>query len=145
MAVKKRYWRCFVCNDIHYGTAPPEVCPTCRVAHAYVQITSEEARKILAGGPEVVFGPEDFRRAIGVFTEKNEFEVNPDPEKVDTLIQGVFANEQGHGLKYCPCRLATKDWEEDLKLVCPCNFIVHETYKGLPNGECWCSLFVRRK
>jgi len=25
----KRYWRCFVCNDIHYGVRPPEICPTC--------------------------------------------------------------------------------------------------------------------
>jgi rubrerythrin len=29
--MKKRYWRCFVCNDIHYGVAPPELCPTCKV------------------------------------------------------------------------------------------------------------------
>ena len=34
---------------------------------------------------------------------------------------------------------------EDLKIVCPCNFLVHETYKGKEDGECWCGLFIRRK
>jgi ferredoxin-thioredoxin reductase catalytic subunit len=48
-------------------------------------------------------------------------------------------------LKYCPCRLTTKDFEEGLKLVCPCNFLIHETYQDKKDGECWCGLFVRRK
>ena len=47
--MKKRYWRCFVCNDIHYGVAPPELCPTCKVLHAYVEISADEARKLLGG------------------------------------------------------------------------------------------------
>lgn len=142
--MKKRYWRCYVCNDIHYGVAPPEVCPTCKVRHAYVEITSDEARKILTGGPEKAMTREDFRAAIEAFAAPNEFMVNPDKDKVDLLLQGEFENEQNHGFKYCPCRLRTKDWEEDLKLVCPCNFPIQETYRGIPHGECWCGLFVRR-
>jgi len=126
--MKKRYWRCFVCNDIHYGVAPPELCPTCKVLHAYVEITAEEARKILGGGPDATMAQQDFRAAVERFTVGNEFE-----------------NEKNHGLKFCPCRLRTKDWEEDLKLICPCNFTIHETYKGVKDGECWCGLFVRRK
>jgi ferredoxin-thioredoxin reductase catalytic subunit len=143
--MKKRYWRCFVCNDIHYGIAPPELCPTCKVLNAYVEITAEEARKVLGGGPDSPMGKKDFREAIARFTAGNEFEVNPDGEKVDLLLSGVFENEKNHGFKFCPCRLRTKNWDEDLKLVCPCNFTIHETYKGVPNGECWCGLFVRRK
>ena len=88
---------------------------------------------------------EDFRTAIERFTVGNEFEVNPDHGKVELLLTGIFENEKNHGLKFCPCRLRTKDWEEDLKLVCPCNFTIHETYKGVKDGECWCGLFVRRK
>jgi ferredoxin-thioredoxin reductase catalytic chain len=142
--MKKRYWRCYVCNDIHYGTAPPEICPTCKVKHAYVEVSAEEARKILGGGPGEIMSPEGFRSAIAAFAEPNEFMVNPDKEKVDLLIEGVFDNEKNHGFKFCPCRLRTKDWDEDLKLICPCNFPIHETYRGLPHGECWCGLFVRR-
>jgi len=140
----KKYWRCFICNDVHYGVKPPEICPSCLVVNAYVEISSDEARKVMSA-TEVVFIKADFARAIEKFTENNEFRVNPDKEKVGLLLEGVFNNEANHGLKYCPCRLATKDLQEDLKLVCPCNFIIHETYKGKPDGECWCGLFVRRK
>ncbi len=140
----KKYWRCFVCNDIHYGVLPPEVCPTCGVKNAYVEVSSDEALKI-CGGAEIKLEKEDFLRAIRIFTEKNEFQVNPDKQKVEMLLQGIFDNEQNHGLKYCPCRLISKDFEEDLKLVCPCNFRIHETYKGKEEGECWCGLFIRRK
>ncbi|RPJ00340.1 MAG: hypothetical protein EHM31_08310 [Candidatus Aminicenantes bacterium] len=143
--MKKRYWRCYVCNDIHYGVAPPELCPTCKVLHAYVEISAEEARKFLGGGPDTALSKEDFRVALERFTVGNEFELNPDAGKVDLLLTGVFENENNHGFKYCPCRLRTKNWEEDLKLVCPCNFPIHETYKNVKDGECWCGLFVRRK
>jgi ferredoxin-thioredoxin reductase catalytic subunit len=143
--MKKRYWRCFVCNDIHVGLRPPEVCPTCQVPHAYVEITAREARTILAqawDGPD--FPPADFRKAIEAFADGQAFMVNPDREKVDGLIGGVLGNESRHGLKFCPCRLMTKEVEEDLKIVCPCNFLVHETYKGVDKGECWCGLFIKR-
>jgi len=143
--MKKRYWRCFICNDIHIGVKPPELCPTCNVVHAYVEITAREARTILGMLPEGAdFGAQDFRTSIETFTEKNPFMVNPDRERVEGLIGGVLGNEASHGLKYCPCRLTTKVVEEDLKLVCPCNFTIHETYKGVEKGECWCSLFVKR-
>ncbi len=139
----KKYWRCFVCNDIHYGVKPPEICPTCLVKNAYVEISSEEAKKI-SGMTEVEFDKEKFLESIERFTENNEFQVNPDTEKVKMLLDGLFNNEQNHSLKYCPCRLITKDFAEDLKLVCPCNFLIHETYKDKEDGECWCGLFVRR-
>jgi ferredoxin-thioredoxin reductase catalytic chain len=143
--MKKRYWRCFVCNDIHYGIAPPELCPTCKVLNAYVEISAEEARKFLAAGPDVALTPGDFREAIGRFAASQEFQVNPDQGRVDLLLKGIFANERNHGMKFCPCRLRTKDWDEDQRLVCPCNFTIHDTYKGIADGECWCGLFVRRK
>jgi ferredoxin-thioredoxin reductase catalytic subunit len=123
---------------------PPEICPTCLVKNAYVEISSNEAMKITGTG-KVEFDKEKFLEAIEKFAEKNEFQVNPDKEKVKMLLDGMFNNEQNHGLKYCPCRLITKDFAEDLKLVCPCNFLIHETYKDKEDGECWCGLFVRRK
>ena len=138
----KKYWRCFVCNDIHYGVNPPEICPTCRVKNAYVEISSAEVQT-MTGAFTVESDKEKFLEAIEKFTEKNDFQVNPDSEKVNLLLEGIFNNEKNHGLKYCPCRLITKDFEEDLKLVCPCNFLAHNTYKE--KGECWCGLFVRRK
>jgi len=112
--------------------------------NAYVEISSKEAKKII-GNEEINFDKEKFLNAVDKFTETNEFQVNPDKEKVEMLLKGIFNNERNHGLKYCPCRLITKDFEEDLKLVCPCNFIIHETYKDKEDGECWCGLFVKRR
>ena len=76
------------------------------------------------------------------FTEGNDFVLNPDRKKVGMLADGVLNNEKNHGLKYCPCRLRTRDFEKDLLLVCPCNFKMQKTWRE--KGECWCSLFVRR-
>ncbi len=139
----KKYWRCHVCNDIHYGIKPPEICPTCFVRNAYVEISSAEAKKIMSR--EIEIDKDTFRQAIEEFAKNNEFQVNPNAEKVNMLIDGVFSCDENHGMKYCPCRLIAKDFEEDLKLVCPCNFLIHDTYKGKEDGECWCGLFVRRK
>ena len=133
-----------MCNDIHYGVKPPETCPTCMVKNAYVEISPAEAETLCRTTHALTadFDKKTFLEAIQKFTEKNEFQVNPDREKVNMLLEGIFNNEANHGLKYCPCRLITKDFEEDLKLVCPCNFLVHNTYKE--KGECWCGLFKRR-
>ncbi len=139
----KKFWRCHVCNDIHFGVNPPEVCPTCLVEKAFVEISSEEAKKI-QGLSEITMNKADFRKAIEKFAEGNEFQINPDQEKVETLLGGIFNCEKNHGMKFCPCRLTTKNFEEDLKLVCPCNFRIHETYKDKVDGECWCGLFRRR-
>jgi len=112
--------------------------------NAYVEISSEEAKKI-TDPAEIKFDKEKFLITIEEFAEKNEFQVNPDKERVNMLLEGLFNNEQNQGLKYCPCRLITKDFTEDLKLVCPCNFLIHETYKDKEDGECWCGLFVKRR
>ena len=77
------------------------------------------------------------------FAEKNDFMLNPDFERVSILADGVLSNERNHGLKYCPCRLATGELENDLLILCPCNFKSQRTWQE--KGECWCSLFVRRK
>jgi rubrerythrin len=42
----KNFYRCSVCNDIHFGEEPPQKCPTCRAENAYVKIDSSEAKRI---------------------------------------------------------------------------------------------------
>ncbi|MGB2764310.1 MAG: ferredoxin-thioredoxin reductase catalytic domain-containing protein [Candidatus Aminicenantaceae bacterium] len=91
-------------------------------------ISSEEAQKI-SDVNKVEFDKTKFLGAIEKFTENNEFQVNPDKEKVKTLLDGLFNNEQNHGLKYCPYRLITKDFKEDLRFVCPSGF--HSVRKTL--------------
>lgn len=45
--VEKKFFRCNVCNDIHYGIAGPDICPTCQARNAYVGTDEEEARKVM--------------------------------------------------------------------------------------------------
>ena len=71
------------------------------------------------------------------------FALNSDKTRVESLAKGVLHNETAKGLKFCPCRLTTKNREKDLKLICPCNFESQKTWEE--KGECWCSLFVKGK
>ncbi len=43
----KKYFRCTICNDIHYGELSPETCPTCKQVNKYVEIDAEEAKKMM--------------------------------------------------------------------------------------------------
>ena len=43
--IMKRYFRCTVCDDIHYGENAPEICPTCETMGSYVGVTKDEAEE----------------------------------------------------------------------------------------------------
>ena len=43
----KKFFRCHVCNDIHYGIAGPTICPTCSAENAYVEVDAKEAVKVM--------------------------------------------------------------------------------------------------
>jgi rubrerythrin len=45
--MEKKFWKCKVCKDIHYGMAGPEICPTCKSKNAYIEVKKEEARAIM--------------------------------------------------------------------------------------------------
>lgn len=143
----KKFWRCNVCNDIHIGASGPEVCPTCGMKYAYCEMDAKEAANML-GMQQDAESPslegEALRAAWQRFTEKNDFMLNPDKEHVDTIIEGVHKNEEKFGLKLCPCRLRDGTRENDLELICPCNFKTHDTWKDEKKGYCWCGLFVKR-
>ncbi|MFC1741115.1 ferredoxin-thioredoxin reductase catalytic domain-containing protein [Nanoarchaeota archaeon] len=137
----KKFWRCNVCNDIHHGNAGPETCPTCGMKNAYCEISENEARNLISAEGGTNLEPEQTRTAWENFTQKNDFILNPDKEHVDTVLEGVYKNEDKFGLKLCPCRLRDGSRPRDLELICPCNFKTHETWKE--KGECWCGLFVK--
>ena len=142
----KYFFRCTVCNDIHVGRYPPKICPTCGAVMAFVSIDEKEAGVMLAfleRNEGKTFTKEEILRALTELTSHQDFVLNPDKERVELLMMGMVENETNHGLKYCPCRMTTENFEEDLKLVCPCNFKIQKVWRE--QGECWCSLFVRRK
>lgn len=45
----KKYWRCTVCGDLHYGILAPDPCPTCNNPRSKaVEITKDEFLQALA-------------------------------------------------------------------------------------------------
>jgi ferredoxin-thioredoxin reductase catalytic subunit len=74
------------------------------------------------------------------FTEKNDFILNPDEKMTNAVADGVLANEKESGLKLCPCRLSTP--ENELELICPCNFKAQQVWTE--KGRCWCGLFLKK-
>lgn len=140
--MKKKLWRCHVCNDVHLGVRGPEVCPTCGARNAFVKCTREEALKVIGDADSSISTPDEVIEVWTSFTDGKEFRLCEDAKMVETLAKGVLENERNHGMKYCPCRITTGDFEKDLKLICPCNFPAQKTYRQ--DGECWCGLFVKR-
>jgi rubrerythrin len=45
--MNKKFFRCNVCNDIHFGMTGPEICPTCGAKNAYVEVDGTEAKYIM--------------------------------------------------------------------------------------------------
>lgn len=43
----KRFWRCFICNDLHIGQKFPEDCPTCLQKNVYIQVDEVEIKGFL--------------------------------------------------------------------------------------------------
>jgi ferredoxin-thioredoxin reductase catalytic subunit len=67
--------------------------------------------------------------------------LNPDPEFLADLIEGLKTNEDRYGYPSCPCRLATGVFELDRDIICPCDYRDPDV---LEYGWCYCSLFVRK-
>jgi len=142
MNTQKRFWRCHVCNDIHYGIKPPETCPTCGVKNAFVLCDRSESLNIMSDVHYAIDTSADVIDAWKDFAQKTDFKLWEEEESVRTLSEGVLENMRNKGLKFCPCRITTGDREKDLKLICPCNFKSQQTWKEY--GECWCGLFVKK-
>jgi len=67
------------------------------------------------------------------------YHLNPDREFVFGLIEGLLINEKRYGYWACPCRLATGVKEEDLDIICPCDYRDADLAEW---GACYCALYV---
>ncbi len=67
------------------------------------------------------------------------YHLNPDLEFTKELLKGMIINEKRYGYRACPCRLAAGKKDEDLDIICPCD------YRDLDlneHGACYCGLYV---
>lgn len=71
--------------------------------------------------------------------EKSGYHLNPDTEFTKDLVRGLLKNEKRYGYWLCPCRLTAGSKEEDLDVICPCD------YRDADLNEyntCYCALYV---
>jgi ferredoxin-thioredoxin reductase catalytic chain len=73
--------------------------------------------------------------------EAGGYHLNPDAGMTRELIKGLLVNEKRYGYRACPCRLASGNKEEDLDIVCPCDYRDPDLSEY---GACYCSLYVSR-
>ncbi len=140
--VKKKYWRCHICGDIHYGEKPPEICPTCGMKNSFCLTDSPEVLNVTKDVQYTLDSEDKLIKAWDEFTVKADFRLWDDKQAVKDLASGELENVKNKGLRYCPCRMVTGDRQADINLICPCNFKIQRTWKE--NGECWCGLFVKK-
>ena len=71
--------------------------------------------------------------------EGSGYHLNPDQEFTRELVEGLLTNEQRYGYPACPCRLATGEKQEDLDIICPCDYRDPDLVDW---GACYCALYV---
>jgi ferredoxin-thioredoxin reductase catalytic chain len=67
------------------------------------------------------------------------YHLNPDVESAKELVKGLIINERRYGYRACPCRLASGKKEDDLDIICPCDYRDPDLSEF---GACYCALYV---
>lgn len=67
------------------------------------------------------------------------YHLNPDVESVKELVKGLIINERRYGYRACPCRLASGKKEDDLDIICPCDYRDPDLNEF---DACYCALYV---
>ncbi|MDN7024915.1 ferredoxin:glutaredoxin reductase [Methanoculleus sp. FWC-SCC1] len=71
--------------------------------------------------------------------EAGGYHLNPDREFTRGLVCGLLVNRDRYGYIACPCRLATGRREDDLDIICPCDYRDPDLAEY---GACYCALYV---
>lgn len=80
-----------------------------------------------------------FTRDLAREAEAGGYHLNPDLEFTRDLVRGLLANRERYGYISCPCRLASGDREDDLDIICPCDYRDPDLDDY---GACYCALYV---
>ncbi len=91
---------------------------------------------------ELEIHPEEVDKLYARLTKEAEsggYYLNPDISFTKELLKGLLINEKRYGYWACPCRLASGMKEEDLDIICPCDYRDADL---LEYGSCYCALYV---
>ncbi len=71
--------------------------------------------------------------------EESGYNLNPDVKFTKGLVEGILTNIDRYGYASCPCRLASGKKEDDLDIICPCDYRDPDL---VDYGTCYCALYV---
>jgi ferredoxin-thioredoxin reductase catalytic subunit len=80
-----------------------------------------------------------FVRDLDREAEGGGYHLNPDREFIRGLVRGLLTNQGRYGYISCPCRLASGNREDDLDIICPCDYRDPDLFAY---GACYCALYV---
>ncbi len=67
--------------------------------------------------------------------------LNPDPQFLQSLMEGLKQNVERYGYHSCPCRLASGVFDYDRDILCPCDYRDPDVAEY---GACYCALYVSK-
>lgn len=79
------------------------------------------------------------RKFVGTYVEKGKYELYPEPEVVENVVQGLADNLVVHGRMYCPCAPVEESKTKGSDMVCPCKPHHADIAR---QGYCDCALFA---
>lgn len=71
--------------------------------------------------------------------ESRGYHLNPDADAVNALVEGLLVNIERYGYPSCPCRLSFGEKDDDLDILCPCDYRDADLDD---HGACYCALYV---
>ena len=81
-------------------------------------------------------------RKLDKDAESGGYHLNKNTDFVRDLVKGLIVNERRYGYQACPCRLATGKKEDDLDIICPCDYRDPDLTEY---GTCYCGLYVTQE
>lgn len=84
---------------------------------------------------------EQTRLFTRMVAQKQGWELNPDSDFYESLVEGLTTNFNRYGYYLCPCRDSDGSREVDREVICPCV----PARRDVPElGNCYCALYLSK-
>lgn len=71
--------------------------------------------------------------------KRSGYFLNPDVFFTKGLVEGLLKNAERYGYESCPCRLSFGEKQDDLDIICPCDYRDEDINEF---GACYCGLYL---
>ena len=82
---------------------------------------------------------DDVRQFAEMVANHKGWKLNPDPQLLQYLLEGLMINYNRYGYFQCPCRDSWGTREKDDDIICPCVYCMPDQEEY---GHCFCGLFL---